>query len=181
MDQLLVSKNESRKLERKHSAKNGAYIRYDATIPCFHKMPEYLAKTGYNNPTDPIDGIFQYVKGFKGSLFEYYDTHPVEGNSFNNIMGGVMANQAGMLDIISYESITDSQPNDSKTPLLVDVGGNVGHDIEKFCARHPEVASRLVLQDRPDVVRLAKCPSTVQIMAHDFFTPQPVKGQSHFT
>lgn len=141
-------------------------------------MPEYLARTGYNNPTDPSDGIFQYTKGFKGSLFEYYDTHPVEGNSFNNIMGGVMAKQAGLLDIYPYESITDSEPNDSKTPLLVDVGGNVGHDIEKFRARHPEVASRLVLQDRPDVVHLAKCPSTVQVMAHDFFTPQPVKGPS---
>ncbi|KKK24807.1 hypothetical protein P175DRAFT_0439305 [Aspergillus ochraceoroseus IBT 24754] len=149
---------------------------YDATIPCFHKMPEYLAKTGYKNPADPNDGIFQYTKGFKGSLFEYYDTHSTEGDSFNNVMGGVMANQAGMLDVYPYESLTDSQPNDSKTPLLVDVGGNVGHDIEKFRSRHPEVASRLVLQDRPDVVRLAKCPSTVQIMAHDFFTPQPVKG-----
>lgn len=149
---------------------------YDATIPCFHKMPEYLAKTGYKNPADPNDGIFQYTKGYQGGLFEYYDTHPVEGKSFNNVMGGVMANQAGMLDIFPYERLADSEANDSKAPLLVDVGGNVGHDIEKFRAVHPELASRLVLQDRPDVVRIAKCPSTVQIMAHDFFTPQPIKG-----
>jgi hypothetical protein len=142
-------------------------------------MPEYLAKTGYVNPSDPKNGIFQYTKNFQGDLFEYYDTHPKEGQSFNSVMGGVMANQAGMLDIYPYERLVDSVDSSSNkhAPLLVDVGGNVGHDIEKFRARHPEDASRLILQDRPDVVRLAKCPSTVQVMAHDFFTPQPIKGQ----
>lgn len=140
-------------------------------------MPEYLAQTGYKNPTDPNNGIFQYTKGgFKGGLFEYYDTHQVEGKSFNNVMGGVMANQAGMLDIYPYDVLRDAQSVSSTTPLLVDVGGNVGHDMEKFCQHHPEVASRLVLQDRPDVVSLSKCRKEVMVMAHDFFTPQPVKG-----
>ena len=72
-------------------------IRYDATIPCFHKMPEYLAQTGYVNPENPVDGIFQYTKGFKGGLFEYYDSHPKEGASFNNVMGGVMASEGLLL------------------------------------------------------------------------------------
>ncbi|KAH6660302.1 S-adenosyl-L-methionine-dependent methyltransferase [Truncatella angustata] len=156
----------------------GAWVDYlyDATLPCFHKMPIYLAQNGYQNPADPENGIFQYTKGYKGSLFNYYDEHPVEGASFNNMMGGVMAKQAGMLDIYPYELLTDSEPDDSSIPLLVDVGGNVGHDINKFLAREPALASRLVLQDRPDVVKLVKCPSTVHVMAHDFFTPQPVKG-----
>ncbi|KAI1379218.1 S-adenosyl-L-methionine-dependent methyltransferase [Hypoxylon crocopeplum] len=149
---------------------------YDATLPCFYKMPEYLAKTGYKNPADPNDGVFQYTKGFRGSLFDYYDAHPVEGATFNNMMGGVMAKQAGMLDIYPYERLADSQPADSPTPLLVDVGGNVGHDINKFLAKQPALALRLVLQDRQDVVRLTKCPSVVQVSAHDFFTAQPVKG-----
>lgn len=152
--------------------------RYDSMIPCFHKMPEYLARTNYVNPTDPNDGVFQYTKGFPGGLFQYYDAHPEEGRTFNNVMGGVMAHQAGMLDIYPYENLVDGNDNDeSSIPLLVDVGGNVGHDLEKFRAKHPEVASRLVLQDRPDVVRDAKCPPPVKVMAHDFFTPQPVVGE----
>ena len=140
-------------------------------------MPIYLAQHGYQNPADPNNGIFQYTKGFRGSLFDYYDQHPVQGATFNHMMGGVMAKQAGMLDIYPFEQLTDAQPVESPTALLVDVGGNVGHDINKFLAKHPELAPRLVLQDRPDVVQIAKCPSTVQIMAHDFFTPQPVKGK----
>jgi hypothetical protein len=137
-------------------------------------MPEYLARTGYVNPENPANGIFQYTKGFKGGLFEYYDSHPEEGASFNNIMGGVMAHQAGMLDIYPSESLLEGASADG--PLLVDVGGNVGHDIERLRARLPTVTARLVLQDRPDVVRLAKCPSSVQVMAHDFFMPQPIHG-----
>lgn len=143
-------------------------------------MPEYLAQTGYQTPTDPQNGIFQYTKSFKGSLFEYYDVNPLEGATFNNMMGGVMAKQAGMLDLYPYDRLDDSQPTDSPTPLLVDVGGNVGHDINKFLEKQPALASRLVLQDRPDVVQLAKCPSAVQVTSHDFFTPQPVKGKSFF-
>ncbi|KAL4738838.1 S-adenosyl-L-methionine-dependent methyltransferase [Aspergillus similis] len=149
---------------------------YDATIPCFSRAPEFLAKTGYQNPTDPSDGIFQYTKGFNGNLFEYYNTHKEEGRVFNNMMGGVMADQAGMLDIFPFERLDDGQPGDSTTALLVDVGGNVGHDINKFLSHHPEHVPRLVLQDRNDVISLAKCPSTVQMLVHDFFTPQPVKG-----
>ncbi|RAL16176.1 S-adenosyl-L-methionine-dependent methyltransferase [Aspergillus homomorphus CBS 101889] len=148
---------------------------FGAWIP-FLLMPEYLAKTNYQNPTDPNDGIFQYTKNFEGSLFDYYDQHPTESAVFNNVMGSVMAKQAGMLDIFPYERLADAQPDTSATPLLVDVGGNVGHDINKFLAKKPNLAARLVLQDRPDVVRQAICPATVRAMAHDFFTPQPVKG-----
>ncbi|KAK0511168.1 hypothetical protein JMJ35_006720 [Cladonia borealis] len=147
---------------------------YDATIPCFHKMPEYLAETGYLNPTDPENGVFQYTKGSTGNLFDYYNARPQEGDSFNHVMGGVMAHQASWLSIYPHETLVQSASEGS--PILVDVGGNVGHDLERFRLKHPEIAERLVLQDRPDVIALSKCPNPVQKMSHDFFTPQPVKG-----
>ncbi|PYH43080.1 S-adenosyl-L-methionine-dependent methyltransferase [Aspergillus saccharolyticus JOP 1030-1] len=157
----------------------GAWIPYlnDMLNPCFAKMPAYLAQTNYRNPSDPNDGIFQYTKEFKGSLFEYYDQHPAESAVFNNVMGSVMAKQAGMLDIFPYERLADSKEADCADPaLLVDVGGNVGHDMNKFLAKQPGLGKRLVLQDRPDVVKQAICPTEVRAMAHDFFTEQPIKG-----
>lgn len=60
--------------------------------------------------------------------------------------------------------------------LVVDVGGNIGQDLERFRAKHPEQASRLVLQDLPEVVAKATCDSAIQRQAYDFFTPQPVIG-----
>lgn len=138
-------------------------------------MPEYLALNNYETPLDPADGIFQYTKGgWKGDLFNYYEAHPREGESFNQVMGGVMAHQAGWLDIFPHRSLLNSDPNRA---LLVDVGGNVGHDVEKFRQAYPETAARLYLQDRPEVVRLSKCPDPVNKMGYDFFTPQPVQGK----
>lgn len=138
-------------------------------------MPEYLAKIGYKNPVDPADGVFQYTKGWNGDLFHYYDAHPREGQSFNHVMGGVMAHQAGWLDIFPHNNLLNS---DIGLPLLVDVGGNVGHDMERFRQAHPETAARLYLQDRPEVVRLSECPEPVNKIDYDFFTPQPIKGKS---
>lgn len=86
-----------------------------------------------------------------------------------------MAHQATWLDIYPHQMLVESAIGD--TAVVVDVGGNIGHDLERFRVAHPEVAPRLVLQDRPDVVGLSKCPDPVQKMAHDFFTPQPVQGQ----
>ncbi|CAL8578646.1 hypothetical protein XPA_004413 [Xanthoria parietina] len=93
---------------------------YDATIPCF------FARTGYQAPSDPANGVFQYTKGW-------------EGESFNHVMGGVMANQASWLDKFPYMTLLDSK---SHLPLLVDVGDNVGHDMERFRESHPETAAR---------------------------------------
>lgn len=137
-------------------------------------MPEYLKQTGYSNPANPEDGIFQYTTGSKGNLFDYYDTHPKEGESFNHVMGGVMAHQASWLLIYPYETLVNIAAKESA--ILVDIGGNVGHDLERFRIRYPDMAARLVLQDRPDVVALSKCPDPVQKMPYDFFTPQPVQG-----
>ncbi|EAT86515.1 hypothetical protein SNOG_06684 [Parastagonospora nodorum SN15] len=135
---------------------------------------EYLAQNQYKVPLDPANGVFQYTKSCKGDMFDYYASHPREGESFNHIMGGVMARQAGWLEIYPHERVLETALADG--PLVVDVGGNIGHDMERFRAAHPEIASRLYLQDRPEVVRLSKCPDPVHKMPYDFFTPQPVKG-----
>ncbi|KAL2824851.1 S-adenosyl-L-methionine-dependent methyltransferase [Aspergillus cavernicola] len=148
---------------------------YDATLPCFFKMPEYLAKTGYQLPLDPADGVFQYTKAWTGDMFNCYEAHPREGQSFNHVMGGVMANQAGWLDIFPHERILETS-HDNTSPLVVMVGGNIGYDMERFRQAHPETASRLYLQDRPEVVKLSKCLDAVSKMGYDFFTPQPIKG-----
>lgn len=137
-------------------------------------MPDFLQERGYKSPTDPEDGIFQYAKGYKGNLFQYYGDHPRQGQSFNTIMGGVMAHQASWLDIIPAETFLDGA--DPTLPLVVDVGGGIGQDIERFRLKFPDTAARLYLQDLPAVIEKSKCSEPLNNMAHDFFQPQPVQG-----
>ncbi len=148
---------------------------YDVMIPCFHTMPSYLAKASYQTPTDPTNGIFQSTKGWEGDLFQYFAAHPREGHTFNQSMGGVMAQQASWLDIFPYYTLLDS--SDPTLPFLVDVGGNIGHDMEKFRHVHPEMAVQLYLEDRPEVIQRSLCPDPVNKIAYDFFTPQPITGE----
>lgn len=69
--------------------------------------------------------------------------------------------------------------DDSSTdgPLVVDIGGGRGHDIIGFKERFPSTAGRLVLEDLPTVIENIQTPDKdVQIIKHDFFSPQPIKG-----
>ena len=68
---------------------------------------------------------------------------------------------------------------DADAVLLVDVGGNWGHEVAAFHKAHPNVPGRLILQDLPSMmekVEMEAPPEGVECMAYDFFTPQPVKG-----
>lgn len=67
---------------------------------------------------------------------------------------------------------------DASSVLLVDVGGAAGHDLLGFHKQHPDIPGRLILQDLPETIAsldMSKM-TPVEAMAHNFFTPQPIKG-----
>ncbi len=67
--------------------------------------------------------------------------------------------------------------NDPETPLLVDIGGGLGHDLAAFHARFPSLPGRLILQDLAPVINsISDLPPSIERQVHDFFTAQPVKG-----
>ena len=45
-------------------------------------------------------------------------------------MGGVMANQSGWLKIFPHDTLLSTAKPDG--PLLVDIGGNIGHDLDRL-------------------------------------------------
>lgn len=68
----------------------------------------------------------------------------------------------------------DCHPNH---PLIVDIGGGIGHILEQFKQRYPDHPGRLILQDLPSTLeRSERLPEGVEAMGYDFFTPQPVGG-----
>jgi O-methyltransferase domain len=67
------------------------------------------------------------------------------------------------------------------TVELVDVGGGHGACLKQILIAYPDLdAKKCVLQDRPDVIEMAKAsgamPEGLVLMAHDFRTEQPIKG-----
>lgn len=63
--------------------------------------------------------------------------------------------------------------------LLVDVGGGKGRDLEDFIKKYPNAPAKVVLQDRASVLddeKVKNLGSSMKVMEHDFFTPQPIKG-----
>lgn len=64
-------------------------------------------------------------------------------------------------------------------PFLVDMGGNVGHELMLFQRCFPDHPGRLILQDLPVTLgQIKTLDPAIEAMPHDLFTEQPVKGES---
>jgi hypothetical protein len=72
------------------------------------------------------------------------------------------------VDVYPTETLVkESKPD---RPLVVDVGGSKGHDLTKFCLRHPDIPEgSLVLQDLPDILKELTIDDTISIHPHDIF------------
>lgn len=63
--------------------------------------------------------------------------------------------------------------------LVVDIGGGAGHDLLGFRARHPDLKGRLVLEELPYMIKqVADKSDGLELVEHDFYTLQPIKGSS---
>ncbi|KAL4875481.1 S-adenosyl-L-methionine-dependent methyltransferase [Aspergillus karnatakaensis] len=153
---------------------------YDSVLPSFLSTPAFLRATNYRNPSDAYNCPFQAGKnGFQGDMFQHFAENPIEGAAFDAIMEGlVTARQGSWLDLVPVREhiLAGAEAGPEASPLIVDVGGGIGHDLEKFRAAFPETAGRLYLQDLPGVISRSICPEPVHKVPHDFFTPQPIKG-----
>lgn len=115
--------------------------------------------SGYDYIMDPrwADTLVDcnlFMKGRREGSVSWLDFYPFA----NNILAGV--------DV------------DTSTALVVDVGGGLGHGLVEIKVKFPDTARRLVLQDLPNTIEQASGSGGVfEPMAHDFFTPQPEKGE----
>lgn len=101
-------------------------------------------------------------------------------NEFNNAMNAQgMATMFAISIFPFYSELSKLEPTD-ETALVVDVGGGLGHATMQIKALLGDTKGRVILQDRPDVLDDIKedLGTGIEKMAHDFMTPNPVKGMS---
>lgn len=146
-------------------------------------LPAQLKKTNYQTPSNGTDCAFQL--GFNTPLhfFEFLKEHPQAAVQFNNHMSAYRQGRPSWMDPGFYDvpGMINADIIRDQDALLVDMGGSVGHDLSEFRRKWSDAPGRLVLQDLPEVLAQAKTMSlhpSIELMEHDFFTEQPVKGNS---
>ncbi|KAL9612354.1 MAG: hypothetical protein Q9167_003041 [Letrouitia subvulpina] len=155
---------------------------YDVAQPAIYQIPEYFRKKGYESPRDGADGIFQYGQQTNDSFFKWIAARPQLQKAFDNHIAGHRAGHIGWMHPTFYPvdaKLAKGFKASKNEALIVDVGGSLGHDILEFYTMFPHLPGRLILQEQPQVLRQAKAnglPQKIELMTHNFFEPQPVKG-----
>ncbi|KAJ5180400.1 Winged helix-turn-helix transcription repressor DNA-binding [Penicillium capsulatum] len=145
-------------------------------------IPEHAKENNYQSPARASHTPFQKAFQTEKDFFKYIQDEPHTLKQFANHMSTYHQGRPSWMDRNFYpvqERLLDDQKITSTDVLLVDVGGSTGHDLSEFRQKWPDAPGRLVLQDRSEVIakaqELALHPS-IEPMAHDFFTAQPVRG-----
>ena len=152
---------------------------YDLPARVQVMMQDYFRERGFSSPTDPIDGPMQWTLNSKVPYFEYVQQDPKRLKAFNQLMTRWRGASKHWTEWYPVQSeILDGASADSDDLILVDIGGARGHDLEAFLKRFPSTHGRLMLQDLPNTIETVDhLAPAIKAIVHDFFTPQPVKGQ----
>ena len=144
-------------------------------MPCFQKLPQFLIDTKYQNPSDSANSPFQRAHNTDQPPFVWIVNHPFKFESFIQWMTAHREDQLTWLDVFPFEETLCSNLT-PETPVFVDIGGGIGHQCAALKSRFQDLPGRVILQDLPQTLPQAIPTPGVEATAHDFWTPQPVKG-----
>lgn len=145
-------------------------------------LPDFLRETNYVNPTDKDKSAWKYAYKTEQHFFEYVNS-PGRERKLEAFCNHMEFKTVG-LKWYEVPGIVEAAFGDAKVGkhdvLVVDVGGNGGHDLIGFHRAHPSMPGRLILQDLPAIIQsldsAALAEQGIEVMGHDFFTPQPIHG-----
>ncbi|KAJ5900168.1 uncharacterized protein N7473_004238 [Penicillium subrubescens] len=145
---------------------------------CTTYAPEYFRKNNNQFPPSAEDTPFQLAKNTDLNYFHWLGQNPSLAKDFQQWMALKQRSTPNWVDWFDvHGTILDGVRTHPNDVLLVDIGGGEGHYLHAFNDRFPDAPGRRILQDLPQVVSDPKAaPTGTELMAYDFFTPQPVKG-----
>ncbi|KAJ6010629.1 hypothetical protein N7451_002041 [Penicillium sp. IBT 35674x] len=152
----------------------------------------FLAETNYRNPDNADFAPFHMAMNTDEHFFKWLGKREKQQEAFNCLM----QSSRGRKYPVKWPEIFPVQDhfshfrgvNASKGIHYVDIGGGVGQEIETLMDTIPDLAGLFILQDIPEVVASSllgeRAPShktqQFQVMGHNFFEPQPVKGADFY-
>lgn len=155
-------------------------LRFDLGTNAVAKLPEYLGKTGFKNPTKSSTGLWQLAFHTQLNFWDWLKAHPEKLRAFNSSMVARRQARGTVAWFKEYpveDNLLHNMRMDEAAVLLVDVGGGWGQDLTAFQDHYPEAPGRLVLQDLPQTIdQISEMRSSIQVMKYSFLDPQPIIG-----
>lgn len=142
-------------------------------------LPEYLAQSEHKMVAG-TPGAWRLAFGKDTDFFSWIAQERQLMRQFHNMMAIQRFRRPDWYDVYPVQSNMIARFDLSiGDVLLVDIGGSRGHELQKFKARFPLAPGRTIVQDLPHVIATATRLETsgIEVMGHDFFTEQPVKGK----
>lgn len=173
-------------LERGLTANSTGPGNTGGVLRCVASFPSYLKSTNLTSPTSITNSNTQFAFDTNKNFFElcHDPAYAPMGAQFNTHMGSYAFGRPTWVDEDFYpveEHLLEGFDAETEgSALLVDIGGSIGHDLQKFRTAFPDAKGRLVLQDLEPVVAQVKegeLDDSIERMAYDFLTEQPVKGK----
>ncbi|PHH74550.1 hypothetical protein CDD82_4882 [Ophiocordyceps australis] len=150
-----------------------------ATAQSIFNFGNFCRERAWKLPTSENDTCFQQTnKTDQGFLAWVHDNG--YGPGFNEFLGGFYMGRIPWMASGYYpvkERLIQGADTRPDAAFLVDIGGNVGHNLADFKQHYPEVPGSLILQDLPVVIgQIEHLDPSIVRMPYDFHTQQPVKG-----
>jgi hypothetical protein len=166
--------------------------RNEMIYPLANKMRQYI-RYMKKRPDDPsFPPAYDFAVGEE--LWDTLKNNPLQKKGFDDAM--TTTNQTfGIPWCLKYPIeeklarsrqangtvVNDTDSSLPSIPVIVDIGGNQGVDLQHFVKMYPQIDARLVLQDLPETLQGIPpgfLNPKIEQMAYNFFEKQPIKGLS---
>jgi demethylsterigmatocystin 6-O-methyltransferase len=147
----------------------------------YQALPGFLASTGYKSPTDPADTALQAAFNAKGKdLINILMSKPDSARGFGTLMSTWGEGNSLIQNLIPLDEMLGKSFEESAEAVMwVDVGGGYGQKTIALKQALPTLPGRFIVQDLPGTVENAPKHEGIELIGHDFFTEQPIKGKSN--
>lgn len=135
------------------------------------RQPDAAAKLGYREPRAGDALGFNLAFDTQDTFWEHFHEEET-GRRFERAMRA--------FEKVTAQRIPAMYPFDELTAdggLIVDVGGGLGQLGLSILKHHPDCGLRCIVQDKFAELDQAFSHPELEVRQHDFFTPQPVKGE----
>ncbi|KAG9231199.1 putative O-methyltransferase [Amylocarpus encephaloides] len=168
----------SRRLAESQTLRSVVGMSVDEVWPAQARTVDALVKFGKSQ--EPNASGFALANNTDLPFYEYLEAFPERAQQFGGAMSGAgIAGLQALVDHFPWSNLPDQS-------LVVDLGGSQGH-VSAFVA-DAVPSLRFIVQDLPKAISgtdsAYRIPNSmgdrVTLMAHDFFSPQPVEGVDVF-